>query len=60
MNLEDYQRLIRTLNDVHVEDDACIVIVQRKNKEITVGTYGEVRPLTALKAWAFKWLGGRE
>lgn len=60
MNLEDYQRLIRTYNDVHDEVEACILIVQRKNKEITVGTYGEVRPLTALKAWAFKWLGGRE
>ena len=56
MNLEDYQRLIRTLNDVHVEDEACIVVVQRKNK----GTFGDVRPLTALKAWVFKWLGGRE
>lgn len=48
------------MNDVHVEDEACIVVVQRKNKEFTVGTFGDVRPLTALKAWAFKWLGGRE
>ena len=60
MNLEDYQRLIRTLNDDRVEDEACVVVVQRKDKEITVGTYGDVRPLTALKAWTFKWLGGRE
>lgn len=57
MKTEEYQRLIRTLNDVHESDEAVVVSIMRGNKEITVATFGDVRELQQLKLWMQDWLG---
>lgn len=57
MKTEEYQRLVRTLNDVHESDEAAVVTIMRGNKEITVATFGEVRSLQQLKMWMQDWLG---
>lgn len=57
MKTEEYQRLIRTLNDVHESDEAVVVTIMRGNKEITVATFGDLRELQQLKLWMQDWLG---
>lgn len=57
MKTEEYQRLVRTLNDVHESDEAVVVTIMRGNKEIAVSTFGELRALQQLKMWMQDWLG---
>lgn len=58
MDNEDYIRLVQTMNAVRPEDDAA-VLVRMRGEDIKVSTFGHPRPLTALKQWLYKWLGGR-
>lgn len=51
--------MMRDLVAVTPSHDSAILL-RMKDGEVTVSTYGEPRPLTALKGWAYKWLGGRE
>lgn len=59
MTAEEYNRMMRDLVTITPSYDSAILL-RMKDGEVTVSTYGEPRPLTALKGWAYKWLGGRE
>ena len=59
MTTEEYNRMMRDLVAVTPSHDSAILL-RMKDGEVAVSTYGEPRPLTALKGWAYKWLGGRE
>ena len=59
MNADEYNRMMRDLVAVTPNHDSAILL-RMKDGEVVVSTYGEPRPLTALKGWAYKWLGGRE
>jgi hypothetical protein len=59
MTAEEYNRMMCDLVTIRPSYDSAILLGM-KDGEVTVSTYGEPRPLTALKGWAYKWLGGRE
>lgn len=59
MTAEEYNRMMRDLVSITPSCDSAILL-RMKDGEVSVSTYGEPRPLTALKGWAYKWLGGRE
>lgn len=59
MTAEEYNRMMRDLVAITPSCDSAILL-RMKDGEVSVSTYGEPRPLTALKGWAYKWLGGRE
>ena len=59
MTEEEYTRLIGATLTLDKEDGA-VIILRLHGGEVAVATFGEPRPLTALKGWAYKWLGGRE
>lgn len=59
MTEEEYTRLIGATLTLDKEDGA-VIMLRLHGDEVVVSTYGETRPLTALKNWAYKWLGGRE
>lgn len=59
MKAEEYQRLICRMNEIPPEADAAVLVVV-KGDDVVVTTAGEPNPLTRLKGWMYKWLGGRE
>lgn len=59
MKAEEYQRLICRMNEIPPEADAAVLVVV-KGDDVIVTTAGETNPLTRLKGWMYKWLGGRE
>lgn len=59
MKEEEYVRLIGATLTLDKEDDA-VILLRLNGDGVAVATFGEPRPLTALKSWAYKWLGGRE
>lgn len=59
MKAEDYQRLICRMNEIPPEADAAVLVVA-KGDDVVVTTAGEPIPLTMLKGWMSKWLGGHE
>lgn len=59
MKTEDYQRLIRRMNEIPPEADAAVLVV-KKGVDVVVTTAGDPNPLIRLKDWMYKWLGGRE
>lgn len=59
MEQEEYQRLICRMNETMPDDDAALFI-SLKGDEVKISTFGAPRPLTRLKQWVYKWLGGRD
>ena len=59
MTEDEYMRLIGATLTLDTEDDA-VILLKLHGGDVTVSTFGEPRPLTSLKGWAYKWLGGRE
>ena len=59
MKTEEYQLLICRMTEIPPEADAAVLVVI-KDAEVTVTTAGDPNPLTRLKGWMYKWLGGRE
>lgn len=57
MTVEDYNRLVCTMNQVSADADSAVLVVM-KGEDVQVSTYGHTRPLTSLKQWMYKWLGG--
>lgn len=57
MTTEDYNRLVCMMNQVPMDADSAVLVVM-KGQDIQVSTYGYTRPLTGLKHWMYKWLGG--
>ena len=59
MKDEEYSRLIQRMTEIN-KDDQAAVLVSLNGDDVKVSTFGEPRPLTALKGWMYKWLGGRD
>lgn len=57
MTAEDYRLLVCTMNQVPEDADSAVLVVM-KGEDVQVSTYGHTRPLTILKQWVYKWLGG--